>query len=46
MRADSCLLLVAGGIPLLLVAGKKDNFIPVEVMERMNNMARNSSLLV
>ena len=46
MRADRCLLLVAGGMPTLLIAGGKDNYIPIEVMKRMKNLAGNSKLLI
>ena len=46
IRADRSFLLVEGGIPLLLFAGKKDNYIPFEVMSGMKKMAKNSFLVI
>jgi len=46
MRADRSLLLIAGGIPLMLIAGRKDNYIPLEIARKMNSMAKNSTLLI
>jgi pimeloyl-ACP methyl ester carboxylesterase len=46
IRIARCHLFEEGRIPILLVAGAKDNYIPVEVMTRMKSMSGNSSLLV
>jgi len=46
MRPDRCLLLVAGGIPFMLIAGKKDNFIPLESVRKMKSMAKTSTCLI
>lgn len=46
MRADRSLLLVAGGIPLMFIAGRKDNYIPQTITSRMKSLAKDSTLLI
>jgi pimeloyl-ACP methyl ester carboxylesterase len=46
MRADRCLLIVAGGIPLLVVASKMDNFISIDVVLKMKKMANNTEFVI
>jgi pimeloyl-ACP methyl ester carboxylesterase len=45
LRADRCLLLMAGGIPLLIIAGRKDNHIPYNTYIRMKNMAKSATMI-
>lgn len=40
-RPDRCELLKDDKIPLLIIAGKKDNYIPYEVVQKIQKMATN-----
>ena len=46
MRADRSLLFIAGGIPLLLVAGKKDKLIPYDIMLKMKKLAKDAEFVL
>ena len=44
-RPDRCELLRDDKIPLLIIAGKKDNYIPYEVVQKIQRMATNLEVL-
>jgi pimeloyl-ACP methyl ester carboxylesterase len=43
-RADHTLLMKEAEVPYLLIAGKKDNYIPFEVMEKIQKLGTNIEL--
>lgn len=45
-RPDRCVLLKDDKVPLLVIAGKKDNYIPYEVAERIPELGTNVELEV
>lgn len=45
-RPERCTLFLDEKVPLLLIAGKKDNYIPFELMEKINNLGTNIELKV
>lgn len=45
-RPERCPLLIDDKIPLLLIAGQKDNYIPMEVMEKMLGLGTNVELKI